>query len=153
MAAALPLKLAPNCMMERLNQSDLSYLLTQLTEQAIPTAGGKFTIEVTEENSLLLRQKKIDSDLPVSLEVAGRGTLLFLLKSSHEKNFVFSKWHIGFYIIYQHSTTTNQQMQKFFFIKLVLNNVIRVMLEQHYEPSQPMRAKHCRASTNESAED
>ena len=30
-------------------------------------------MEVTEENSLLLRQQRIDFDLPVSLEVAGQG--------------------------------------------------------------------------------
>ena len=73
LAAALPLKLAPNFMMERLNQSDLSYLLTQLIELANITAGGKFTLELNEENSILLRQNKINSDLPVSLELAGRG--------------------------------------------------------------------------------
>ena len=73
LAAAVPLKLAPNFMMERLNQSDLSYLLTQLSKLANITAGGKFTLELTEQNSILLRQNKINSDLPVSLELAGRG--------------------------------------------------------------------------------
>ena len=33
-----------------------------------------FSMELTEENSLLLRQERINSDLPVSLEVRGRGT-------------------------------------------------------------------------------
>ena len=32
-----------------------------------------FTAELTEENVLLLRQERINSDLPVSLEVTGRG--------------------------------------------------------------------------------
>ena len=33
-----------------------------------------FTTELTEENALLLRQERINSDLPVSLEVTGRGS-------------------------------------------------------------------------------
>ena len=38
-----------------------------------------FTAELTEENALLLRQERINSDLPVSLEVTGRA----LAVSSH----------------------------------------------------------------------
>ena len=45
-----------------------------------------FSMELTEENSLLLRQERINSDLPVSLEVRGRGTSCALVQTLFRYN-------------------------------------------------------------------